>query len=83
LTTKFTQHTQNPSHCWNFSRTRRENFMGLVLPAHRAFRSSRALRPSRLLQALIKIYTPCNFAQSIQLSNIVLAGFSGYPRMQV
>ena len=78
LTTKFTQHTQNPSHCWNFSRTRRENFMGLVLPAHRAFRSSRALRPSRLLQALIKIYTPCNFAQSIQLSNIVLAVLIDY-----
>ena len=79
LTTKFTQHTQDPFHCWNFSRPRRENFMGLVLPAHRAFRSSRALRPSRLLQALIKIYTPCNFAQSIQLSNIVLAGFLRLP----
>src|SRR5271163_4297760 len=62
LTTKFTQHTRDRFHCWNFSRPRRENFMGLVLPAHRALRSSRALRPSRLLQALIKIYTPCNFA---------------------
>ena len=33
------------------------------------------LRTPAGLAALIKFTSPCNFAQSIQLSNIVLAGF--------
>jgi hypothetical protein len=43
-----------------------------------------AMRTSSFSQALIKIYNALYFAQSIQLSNIVLASFHWlYPLLQV
>ena len=82
LTTKFTQHTQRKLlaiRFWllaeNKPQTRRLNSMGLCA-AHRALNAYQRLRaPAAYSQALIKIYNALYFAQSIQLSNIVLAGF--------
>src|SRR6202453_4296438 len=79
LTTKFTQHTQRKLlaiRFWllaeNKPQTRRLNPMGLCA-AHRALNAYQRLRaPAAYSQALIKIYNALYFAQSIQLSNIVL-----------
>jgi hypothetical protein len=58
--------------------------MGLCA-AHRALNAYYSFtRTSSFSQALIKIYNALYFAQSIQLSNIVLAGLRRlYPLLQV
>jgi hypothetical protein len=57
--------------------------MGLD-PAHHTFTLARPVHQQVYSQALIKIYNALYFAQSIQLSNIVLAGLRWlYPLLQV